>query len=586
MQRTLNLRQRLTLLLLVATLPGMGVAVALAVNALDERSGQIETTAAHLAALQAAQQTAVVESARIMLDTLTRTNALAEVEEAQCGPVLRDWVLRYPSFTSLTLVDVDGNLVCSSAREAPPDPARQPWFEQVRRAREFTVGQYAVGRAGAPLVIAAQPVLERGGRFAGAAALGIDLRWLEFLARRVELPPDGTVTALAADGSVLVHYVAATPREGGGAANEPAPSQRLREQMVALGKGTIRGENAAGEPRVYGFRRADSGGLVVAVGMPAYLAVASYWAALRDTVAAPLIILVLALAAAWWGSDRVITRGVRALTRTSRQMAEGRFDVRAEVPRSSYEIGELAVAFDSMAQTVEDSDAQLRAAVHARETLLQELNHRVKNNMQMVLSLLRLPARNIEDPQAREQVQDIARRIQTLATVHNLLYRGTRFGPVIEPNYVRQLCDALRGLYAREGGEVDIRITLDEVPLGADQATAFGLILNELVSNAHKHASARGGGGVEITLVREDGNALLSVADDGAGLPEGFDLQASSSTGLHIAQTLALQLGGELSYDRRPTGGAIFHLRFPLKDGNEAGAGATGGERASEEAPA
>ena len=164
----------------------------------------------------------MVEGARIMLAALVGGRALAEVERAECGPFLRDRLADYPSFTSLTLIDARGAVVCSSApSELPFDPAGRPWFERVRAARAFTVGEYTIGRAGTPLIVAAQPVLE-GERFAGAVAVGIDLRWLEALARRAELPPGGTVTALGPDGAVLVHYVAAPGEEQAGSVPETA----------------------------------------------------------------------------------------------------------------------------------------------------------------------------------------------------------------------------------------------------------------------------------------------------------------------------------------------------------------------------
>ena len=172
--RTLNLRQRLTLLLLVASVPGMAVAVVLAVNALAVQNQQIEQMATHLAALQAAQHTTVTESARIMLDTLIRSDAIAQADEVECGAFLSDWIERYPSFTALALTDASGEVLCSSMEpDLPFNPAAGAWFAQLKSEKEFTVGQYAVGREGTPMVMAGQPVLDSQGAFKGAVAVGI-----------------------------------------------------------------------------------------------------------------------------------------------------------------------------------------------------------------------------------------------------------------------------------------------------------------------------------------------------------------------------------------------------------------------------
>jgi two-component sensor histidine kinase len=571
--RTLSLRHRLTLLLLVASVPGMAVAVVLAVNALAVQSNQIEQMATHLAALQAAQHTTVTESARIMLDTLIESDAIAQVDEVECGAFLSDWIERYPSFTALALIDASGEVLCSSMdNDLPFDPAGRPWFAQLKSEKDFTVGQYAVGREGTPMVMAGQPVLDSQGAFKGAVAVGIDLRWLEFLAGRVDLPARTTVTALGSDGQVLVHHVAASETAPADPASDPVPSEALRMEMATLGTGTVRGLNDAREPRAYGFHRTDSGDLVVAVGMPPYLEFARYGAALRDTLMAPLTILVLALLAAWWGAEWLITRWVRSLTRTTREVARGDLSVRSKVPHGTYEIGQLAAAFDAMASNIEESQRRLRQAVSERETLLRELNHRVKNNLQMVVSLLNLHARRIPDPGVRGEFRDISGRIRTLSVIHELLYQGDPARPTSLPDYVERLCQALHDLYQVQPSAAEIETRLEPVSLPLDQAIPFGMILNELVSNAYKHAFPEDRSGrVEIRLVTEADEAgertlHLSVSDTGTGPPPDFDVASSPSMGLKVAQALAESLGGTLAFERQP-GLSVFHLQFPLKAG-------------------
>ncbi len=479
--RALNLRRRLTLLLLVASLPGMGVAVALAVNALTVQTEQIETSAARLAALHAAQHTAVIEGARLMLAAMIGGEAFAEVERAECGNFLRGWIDEYPSFTSLALIDAAGGVVCSSAgSELPFDPADRPWFKQVRADKAFTVGQYTIGRTGVPLIVAAQPILEPDGDFDGALAVGIDLRWLEFLARTAELPPNGTVTALDANGGVLVHHTAPPSPERSEPSREPPPSEELRRQMAVLDSGVVRGLNAASEPRVYGFHRTDSGGLVVAVGMPPYVFFARYGAALRDTLTAPLAILLLALGAAWWGAEALITRWVRSLTRTARRMAEGDLSARSDVPHSTtYEIGKLAAAFDRMAGVIERDQGRLRAALDQRETLLRELNHRIKNAFALVHSLAVQTLRH--SPSLGEFEQAFLGRIDALARISTLL--AADGGEAVD---LRALVEATLAPHRTDG---NLRLRGPEVAVAAPTARTLSLALHELATNAAKYGA-------------------------------------------------------------------------------------------------
>lgn len=174
-----------------------------------------------------------------------------------------------------------------------------------------------LAQSGKPLLAAAYPVLDDGERFQGAVALGVDLRWLDFLGKTINLPENATISALNEAGKMLSHNAAMALEEG--AEPGPPPSQDTIRQMIALESGTLRGDDASGSPRVYGVQQTRNGDLVVTVGQTPYLEYVRYGDALLNTLAAPVLVLLLALLAAGYASEAFVTRYVCSLARTAGQ---------------------------------------------------------------------------------------------------------------------------------------------------------------------------------------------------------------------------------------------------------------------------
>jgi two-component system, sensor histidine kinase len=560
----LSLRRRFLIILLLASLPGMIVAIALAANALHNEREQIEDNAKRLADIQAAQLTNVIENARTMMQTVVELVELRPINETECTHFLSDWTDRYPSFTSLTLIDSEGTILCANQEpELPTGFPSDRFLETIRASEELVVGEYTVGQSGLPLIIAALPIRQYGQHFAGAIAVGIDLRWLEFLARRMHLPTGSTITAIGGRGEVLTHYRA----EGVGnddleAPRESVPVTDLRDEMTALGSGALRGTTMAGSERVFGFQRTDSGNLTIAVGMPQYLEFERYGAALRDTLAAPMAILILALLAAGYASQALVIRWVHRLTGAANKMADGNLDARSGVPHSRYELGRLAAAFDSMAASIQDKQRQIWAKAEQYKDLLLELNHRVNNNMQMMGSLIRMKARGIQDREARLVIQDIEQRLRALTDIQRLLHDyDDSDGDTTD--YPVRLGRFLEEFYSSE--RIKVRVDAEPIPLPRSSAIPLALIMNELITNACKHAYPEGEGEVRVKLSTHGDRVLLSVADDGVPMPEELEQELrQGSMGQRIIRNMTAQLGGQI--DKRPAAkGKSINVEFPLE---------------------
>lgn len=209
-----------------------------------------------------------------------------------------------------------------------------------------------------------------------------------------------------------------------------------------------------------------------------------------------------------------------------------------------------------------EAEEQIKASLEEKVVLLKEIHHRVKNNLQVVSSLLYLQAEQITDPHVRAILQDSQNRVKSMALIHEKLYQAKDQVRVDVAEYIRNLTSYLFRSYTEQAGGVRLVVRADDIHLGIDTAMPCGLIINELFSNALKHAFPAGRSGeINVELRRDDDGAYtLSVRDNGVGLPHEIDLYKTTSLGLQLVHTLVHQIDGRLELHRN--GGTEFCIRF------------------------
>ncbi|MBK8025764.1 MAG: sensor histidine kinase [Chloroflexi bacterium] len=208
------------------------------------------------------------------------------------------------------------------------------------------------------------------------------------------------------------------------------------------------------------------------------------------------------------------------------------------------------------------AEEHLRASLEEKEILLKEIHHRVKNNLQTISSLLSLQSNTIDDPLTLAQFQDSQNRIRTMALVHERLYRSEGLAQIAFGEYLRDLTDYLLASYQGQEKAVTLNVKADDIFLDIDTAIPCGLLVNELLSNALKHAfrdRLTGKIGVEMCF-SGDGHYQLSVWDDGVGMPEGMSDLKTTSLGLRLVNSLTRQLGATIEFRSRP--GTEITIRF------------------------
>jgi two-component sensor histidine kinase len=202
---------------------------------------------------------------------------------------------------------------------------------------------------------------------------------------------------------------------------------------------------------------------------------------------------------------------------------------------------------------------EISASLREKEVMLQEIHHRVKNNLQIVSSLLNLQARDQRDPALREAFADSQQRIRSMALIHEMLYQSDDLAKIDFAKYLRAFIPVLLRSYGTGGGRLTHNILADDIALSPETAVPLGLIVNELVTNSIKHAFPDGRAGrITIECRNCEGVLSLSVGDDGAGLPADFSPEKSGSLGMRLVAMLSKQLAARL--EMRNHDGTAFLL--------------------------
>lgn len=235
-----------------------------------------------------------------------------------------------------------------------------------------------------------------------------------------------------------------------------------------------------------------------------------------------------------------------------------------EMKAQSFEMGEEKVVLSVVRDITERKEAQdrIRDSLAEKETLLREVHHRVKNNLQVISGLLNLQSNYIDDEGVRGIYKESQNRIKTMALIHEELYQREDLARINLAEYIRSLTNNLLASYSITSSKIKLSLDLADVEISIDTAIPCGLIVNELVSNSLKHAfPGKNKGEIKISLKQKSGNQYrLKVTDNGVGLPEDIDLKKIGSLGLRLVMILAEQLGGDLQIENK--GGAVFHLVF------------------------
>lgn len=282
---------------------------------------------------------------------------------------------------------------------------------------------------------------------------------------------------------------------------------------------------------------------------------------------------------------RVVSQPITNLIDTANQVSQQRdYSLRA-TKYGNDDLGNLVTEFNDMLQQIQVRDTELEQRVQVRtvelsetnerlsssleekEVLLKEIHHRVKNNLQVISSLLSLQTRNIKDEKDLEMFLNSQNRVQTMALIHERLYQSDDLSQVDFAHYIPALVDSLFRTYKVSVQDIVMGVDVSDVRLGLDKAIPCGLMINELVSNALKYAFPDGRKGeinmhLGATQIDEDIDGVeLIVRDNGVGFPEDLDFRTTKSLGMELINILVRQLHGTITLENKI--GTKFSIVFP-----------------------
>jgi Amt family ammonium transporter len=243
-------------------------------------------------------------------------------------------------------------------------------------------------------------------------------------------------------------------------------------------------------------------------------------------------------------------------------------DMSLRVPVEPFtEVGQIAERYNWVMEALQKEAAKTESSLQEKELLLREIHHRVKNNLQVISSLLSLQSRSSKDEHAIEMAKESQNRIKVMALIHEKLYRSKDFANVEFNDYIKNLVHDLFASYKVSTSRISLKMEIENISLGIDTAIPTGLIINELVTNCLKYAFAKDTDGeVRISLRSiDDGHNELIVSDNGVGLPESLDIKKAESLGLRMITNLTERsLHGKVNINR--DNGTEFHIIFKEKE--------------------
>ncbi len=440
---------------------------------------------------------------------------------------------RLPFLDAVWLNDATGRLRLSTmAFPVPASNAADRDFFRAHLAEPDRpyISELIVGRVtGNPTFLVSRRLTGRDGAFLGTASVTVDPAYFAQFYRRLDLPYSPTILMFRTpDFSVLVRHPEPNPQA-------PPPVRELGQRAVQANpvSGVMMGEDA-----IFAHRRVENWPVHVAVRTDLTPVLAAWWRELT-----PYAALAAAAAAALLALSAFGFRQARTARLVRKDLEE----------RVRQRTASLEAALD-----------QRNEALAQKDLLMREVNHRIKNSLQVVSSLLALQSQSIGSPELRAHLAEAGRRVRAVSDIHQLLYKVEDVQVIPFHDYLTALCRDVERSALAESGDWRLELAVEPVEVPTDQAVPLGLIANELLMNAVKHAyPGAGPKPLSVGLVRVGDAVRLVVEDRGAGLPEGFDWRRGSSLGMRLVHALSSQLGATLTVEPRDPG-TRFSVQVPL----------------------
>jgi two-component sensor histidine kinase len=487
---------------------------------------------------------------------LRAVGSLSEVRgmNGNCDGVLADTLIGVRYFSNLSRIDADGRVACSAMALAHGLSVKEyAVFKEAQKSDGMVVSNELINRVtGQPVIGGMLALRKPDGSFDGTVAISLDVHWIDYMMRAANLPKGAVVAVYDRSGNVIatnnraVGAVIAKAAISNRASNDVTTALDNRGDVWRFGNASLMGNSifvafAMGESRLFG---------------------ATYLHVGLD-FALPILMIGFAWFAIWLATDRQVTQWINYLRRIAAAYRSGHYAIRPDLAEAPVEFKLLGDAMSEMAEGIQDRDRRLREAVEVKSTLIKEIHHRVKNNLQIVMSLLSIQANQVRDLVAKDALLQAQTRINALALVHRILNELEDQSTLDIKQLLEELSHQIAGGMSNDNVRVEVDVTSRVV--SGSVAVALALFTVEALTNIFKHAfPAEREGVIRVTMAPVAGGKLkLTISDDGLGFAMGG---TDRSVGSRLIKTFGVQLGGVSSVHSEPGKGTVVDLVFPDPD--------------------
>ena len=559
-----GLTVRLLVMLSVALVPLGTFAVMQNDRARSEARHSQETSVLTMTFASVAGELALIRGALGSAEALGGTARKDAAAPQECAEDLRDFVDQSGLFRFAGFADPSGQMICSSS-EPPWSFAETDIFDALQAGGGPVIlpGPDTDDAGRGPLVIAS-PV-EGDGEPAGYVIFMLARYALDFV-REYGQDYEPTETIIfTGEGRVI----SAHPRDLDLGA--VLPTARDLRSFRYTARTVIRARDGAGDPRTYAILPLLDGQLFVLGAWASDDLPSGDQPPASSTLGFALLVWLVSLGVAYLGAHRLVIRHLRRLGRQMRQFSDGNRD---ELPKVLHkapdEISELSRDLRHLAETLSRDEAQLETALGEKTLLLREVHHRVRNNLQLIASIISIQMRQVDNPRARDLLRGLHDRVMTLATVHQSLYKLDRVTELRADTLLDDILHRMISISILPGRDVTVDTDLKPVTLAPDQIVPLALLATEAMTNALKYVTAPQDGPARIDVRLSEtaaGMVGLEVVNTCAATEDGAAAPGGGRIGLHLIHAFGNQLEAEAEQGRIDTAaGPCFRvaLRFPV----------------------
>ncbi|NOD96667.1 sensor histidine kinase [Ruegeria sp. HKCCD6228] len=471
------------------------------------------------------------------------TAALAEgsPDNSACSDLMRRFVERQPEFVFAGFIQPNGGMACSTV-ERTIDLSNAPGFGQISENPQLT---FSVNRAGAvtgqSVIIVTQPVLNRT-ELVGFVSISIPHALARTPLDVGNIGSDVVIALFDATGEVLSSNV------GLDEVQKFLPPARENLLVLSSSGKTFSAKTVGGEDRVFAVASIIPGEVAVIGSWPREAALASVGAGSTAlTIAFPILMWVTGLGVALWGLHRLVIRHLDSLRSAVRRFALGERDPIESLAGAPQEFQQIQTAFNRMVLLIREAEAQHERDLVEKTLLLREVHHRVKNNLQLIASIMNMHLRKAETPEARRLLEQLQRRVRGLAMVHQTLNQNSQMTTINTEALIGHLVAELAHRPPILGQVVEVDCRIAPVELGQDQAVTLSMLVAEALTNAVKYVGVTQNGPptISVELTRPDESTLhLKISNTRGQSDDGADLFHSGGIGQRLMQAFLRQLDG------------------------------------------